>query len=58
MPSELTPLLLRELVDRIIVRAPDKCSEHRVQRMDIHYKFIGEIELSPKYSRYIKKTTA
>ena len=57
-PSELTPMLVRELVDKIIVHAPDKSSGHRVQRIDIHYKFIGEIELSPEYSKYIKKTTA
>ena len=57
-PAELTPILVRELVDKIIVHAPDKSSGHRVQRIDIHYKFIGEIELSPEYSKYIKKTTA
>jgi len=57
-PSELTPMLVRELVDKIIVHAPDKSSGHRVQRIDIHYKFIGEIELSPEYSKYIKRTTA
>ena len=39
-PSELTPMLVRELVDKIVVYAPDKSSGHRVQRIDIHYKFI------------------
>ena len=48
-------MLVRELVDKIIVHAPDKSSGHRVQRIDIHYKFIGEIELSPEYSKYTKK---
>ena len=37
--TELTPMLVRELVDKIIVHAPDKSSGHRVQRIDIHYKF-------------------
>ena len=54
-PTELTPLLLREFVEKIVVHAPDKSSGHRVQQIDVHYNFIGEIDLSPEYS---KKTTA
>ena len=54
-PTELTPILLHEFVEKIIVHAPDKSSGHRVQRIDIHYNFIGEIDLSPEYS---KRTTA
>lgn len=54
-PTELTPAMLREFVDKIVVHAPDKSSGHRVQRIDVHYNFIGEIDLSPEYS---KKTTA
>lgn len=48
-PTELTPLLLREFVDKIIVHAPDRSSGRRVQRIDVHYNFIGEIDLSPEY---------
>jgi len=51
MPTKLTPVLLRELVEKVVVHAPDKSSGHRVQRIDIHYKFIGEIVLSPEYSK-------
>ena len=54
-PTELTPLLLHEFVEKIVVHAPDKSSGHRVQQIDVHYNFIGEIDLSPEYS---KKTTA
>lgn len=54
-PTELTPLLLHEFVEKIVVHAPDKSSGHRVQQIDVHYNFIGEIDLSPEYSR---KTTA
>ncbi len=54
-PTELTPALLREFVSRIIVHAPDKSSGRRTQQIDVHYNFIGEIDLSPEYS---KKTTA
>ena len=57
-PVELTPALLREFVSKIIVHAPDKSSGHRVQRIDVYYNFIGEIDFSPEFSRYTKKTTA
>ena len=57
-PTELTPALLREFVEKVVVHAPDKSSGHRVQRIDVHYTFIGEIDLSPEYSKYEKETTA
>jgi hypothetical protein len=37
--TELTPEILREFVDRIIVHAPDKSSGHRTQQIDIYYRF-------------------
>nr|WP_325252085.1 DUF4368 domain-containing protein [uncultured Oscillibacter sp.] len=49
-PTELTPALLREFVEKVVVHAPDKSSGHRVQRIDVPYNFIGEIEFSPEYS--------
>ena len=57
-PTELTPALLREFVEKVVVHAPDKSSGHRIQRIDIHCNFIGEIDFSPEFSRYSKKTTA
>lgn len=27
----------------------DKSSGHRIQRIDVHYNFIGEIDFSPEY---------
>ena len=56
-PTELTPTLLREFVEKVVVHAPDKSSGHRVQRIDVHYNFIGEIGFSPEFSQYSKKTT-
>lgn len=57
-PTELTPALLREFVEKVVVHAPDKSSGHRVQRIDVHYNFIGEIDFSPEYSRYHKKSNS
>lgn len=57
-PTELTPELLHEFVEKIVVHAPDKSSGHRTQRIDVHYNFIGEIGLSPEYKKFRQKTTA
>ena len=57
-PTELTPALLREFVEKIVVHAPDKSSGHRTQRIDVHYNFIGEIDFSPECSRVSRQTTA
>lgn len=54
-PIELTPALLRELVGKIVVHAPDKSGGHRTQQIDIHYNFVGEIPLSHEI---VKRETA
>lgn len=45
-PEELTPAMLRALVDKIVVHAPDKSSGHRRQEIDIYYNFVGRFDLS------------
>ena len=47
-PTELTPALLREFVEKVVVHAPDKSSGHHVHRIDVHYTFIGGIDLPPE----------
>ena len=54
-PEKLTAAMLRELVEKVVVYAPDKSSGNRVQRIDVYYTFIGKIDFSPEYS---KKGTA
>ncbi len=44
-PQELTPELLNDLVDKIIVHAPDKSSGHRKQKIEIYYNAVGIIDL-------------
>jgi hypothetical protein len=41
--TELTPILLNELVERIEIHAPDKSSGKRVQLIDIYFNFVGLI---------------
>ncbi len=50
-PTELTPALLREFVEKVVVHAPDKSSGHRTQRIDVYYNFIGQVDFSPEFSR-------
>lgn len=42
--TELTPEILREFIDKIIVHAPDKSSGRRLQEIEIIYNHIGEFD--------------
>ena len=44
--TELTPEILHEFVDRIIVHAPDKSSGRRLQEIEIIYNHIGTFDHS------------
>ena len=44
-PEELTPEMLNDLVDKILVHAPDKSSGHRKQKIEIYYNAVGIIDL-------------
>lgn len=46
VPDKLFPELLNAFVEKIMVHEADKSSGHRVQQIDIHYNFIGEIAMS------------
>lgn len=37
--KELTPEIMHELIEKIVVHAPDKSSGHRTQQIDIYYRF-------------------
>ncbi len=37
--TELTPDIMHELIEKIVVHAPDKSSGHRTQEIEIHYRF-------------------
>ena len=44
-PETLTAEMVNELIDRIIVHAPDKSSGHRRQKVEIYYKAVGLINM-------------
>ena len=37
--TELTPEIMHELIEKIVVHDPDKSSGHRTQQIEIHYRF-------------------
>jgi len=45
--TELTPALLNEMIEKIVIHAPDKSSGKRTQHVDIHYNFgVGMLNLN------------
>jgi hypothetical protein len=41
--KELTPTIVNEFIKKIIVHAPEKVDGKRVQKVDIVFNFVGEI---------------
>ena len=57
--TELTPEIMHELIDRIVVHAPDKSSGHRTQHIEIHYRFDVAVTTAVAESmKYDKKRKA
>ena len=45
---ELTPAMITEFVDRILIHAPVKIDGERTMRVDIYLNFIGDFQVPPK----------
>ena len=43
--EKLTPIILNEFVEKIIVHDPDKSTGKRVQQVEIRYNCVGVIDL-------------
>lgn len=43
--TELSPAMLNEFVDKVVVHAMDKSSGERVQQVDIYLSYIGQFEV-------------
>lgn len=56
--DELTAPLLRELIDHIEVYETQGVGKSRTQRITIHYRFVGYIDIpaAPLTSHYISET--
>lgn len=53
--QELTPEILHEFIDKIIVHHREKIFDETVQKVEIYYKMIGYVEL-PKMSKSEKES--
>lgn len=42
--QELTPLILNELVEKIVVHQAQGVGKNRTQKLEIHYNFIGVLD--------------
>ena len=47
--DELTPAILREFVDKIVVHEPVKIDGKRHQNVDIYYCLVGRLDLPAEY---------
>ncbi|MGL6202104.1 MAG: DUF4368 domain-containing protein [Lachnospiraceae bacterium] len=45
-PEELTVKMLNDLVDKIVVHAPDKSSGKHKQKIEIYYRAAGGIDIA------------
>jgi len=49
--TELTPTILRELIEKILVYEPTYIGKKRIQKIPIYYNFIGRIQLPTETKR-------
>ncbi len=55
--TELTPEIMHELIEKIVVHEPDKSSGKRVQQVDIYYRFdVATSSIEVETEHYGKKT--
>ena len=57
--TELTPEIMHELIEKIVVYAPEKSDGHRTQQIEIHFRFDVAVATAIADSReYDKKKKA
>lgn len=49
--QELTPAVLNEFIERIVVHSPDRSTGHRTQKIDIVYNFVGQLPMLQEKSK-------
>lgn len=57
--TELTPEIMHELIEKIVVYTPEKSSSHRTQQIDIYYRLDVAVSTAVADSmKYDKKRKA
>ena len=55
--TELTPEIMHELIEKIVVHAPDKSSGKRIQQIDIYFRFdVATSSVEVETGHYGRKT--
>ncbi len=54
-PERLTPEILRMFVEKIVLHEGDSSSGQRIQQVDIHYNFVGQINMSIETAKTRRK---
>ena len=57
-PEQLTPEILRMFVEKVVVHAPDRSTGIRTQQIDIHYNFVGQLDMSVETTKTRRRTKA
>lgn len=56
--TELTPEIMHEFIEKMVVHAPDKSSGHRRQQVDIYYRFsvgVSSVQIDSRdYDKKVK----
>ena len=45
-PEQLTPEVLHMFVEKVIIHEAERADGHRLQQVDIHYNFVGQVDMS------------
>ncbi len=57
--EKLTPEIMHELIKKIIIYASDKSSDHRTQKIEIHFRFdVAVSTATANRKKYSKKRKA
>ena len=57
-PEQLTPEILRMFIEKVVVHSPDRSSGQRIQQIDIHYNFVGQLDMSTSMAKSRRRTKA
>lgn len=55
-PERLTPEILHMFIEKIVVHEADWSTGHRIQQIDIHYNFVGQLDMSVEMTRVKRRS--
>ena len=55
-PERFTPEILHMFIEKIVVHEADWSTGHRIQQIDIHYNFVGQLDMSVEMTRVKRRS--